>query len=82
VDLPLIARMARTGKPLIMSTGMATLGEIEEAVTAARDAGAKEIALLKCTSAYPAPTTDMHLRTIPHMVASVPHGRRSEISIS
>ena len=67
VDIPLIERMARTGKPLIISTGMATLGEIEEAVQAAQRAGATQIALLKCTSAYPAPPEEMNLRTIPHL---------------
>ena len=67
VDLPLIECMARTGKPLIMSTGMGTLGEIDEAVRTARGAGAKQIALLKCTSAYPAPPEEMNLRTIPHL---------------
>ena len=67
VDLPLIQRMAATGKPLIMSTGMATLKEIEEAVTTARRAGATQIALLKCTSAYPAPADEMNLRTIPEL---------------
>jgi pseudaminic acid synthase len=64
VDLPLIQKMAKTGKPLIMSTGMATRDEIKEAVNAAKAGGAKDIALLKCTSAYPAPAEEMNLRTI------------------
>lgn len=68
VDIPLIQKMARTGKPLIISTGMATAEEIEEAVQAARTAGATQIALLKCTSAYPAQPEDMNLRTIPEMM--------------
>lgn len=67
VDLPLIRQVARTGKPIIMSTGMATLAEIDEAVRTAREAGATQIALLKCTSAYPAPPEEMNLRTIPHL---------------
>ncbi|MEE8451909.1 MAG: pseudaminic acid synthase [Thermoguttaceae bacterium] len=67
VDLPLIERVARTGKPLLLSTGMATLAEIEEAVQTARQAGATQIGLLKCTSAYPAPAEEMNLRTIPHL---------------
>jgi pseudaminic acid synthase len=67
VDLPLIGKMAATGKPLIISTGMATLEEIEEALAAARQAGATQIALLKCTSAYPAPAEEMNLRTIPEL---------------
>lgn len=67
VDIPLIQKMARTGKALIISTGMATLEEIEEAVAAAHDAGAREIALLKCTSAYPSAPEEMNLRTIPEM---------------
>lgn len=70
VDIPLIEKMARTAKPLIISTGMATLGEIEEAVRAARNAGATQIALLKCTSAYPSPPEEMNLRTIPHLAES------------
>jgi N-acetylneuraminate synthase len=67
VDLPLILRIARTGKPIIMSTGMATLAEIDEAVSTAREGGATQIALLKCTSAYPALPDEMHLRTISHL---------------
>lgn len=69
VDLPLIRRMARTGRPLIMSTGMATPDEIDEAVKAAQGAGATEIALLKCTSAYPSPPDAINLGAIPAMVA-------------
>ncbi|MFA6039774.1 MAG: pseudaminic acid synthase [Candidatus Peribacteraceae bacterium] len=67
VHLPLIRRIAATGKPLILSTGMATREEIAEAIAAAREAGATEIALLKCTSAYPARIEDANLRTIPAM---------------
>jgi N-acetylneuraminate synthase len=67
VDLPLIRRIAQTGKPAILSTGMATLGEIDEAVRAFRDAGGKQLTLLKCTSAYPTPPEEMNLRTIPHL---------------
>lgn len=67
VDLPLIRRVAQTGKPIIISTGMATLEEIEESIQAARDAGATQIALLKCTSAYPASPEEMNLRTIPYL---------------
>jgi pseudaminic acid synthase len=67
VDISLIQKMARTGKPLIMSTGMATLEEIEEAVNAARQAGATQLALLKCTSTYPAQPQQMNLRTIPDL---------------
>ena len=67
VDLPLIERIASTGKPMIISTGMATLEEIEEAVATARNAGAAAIVLLKCTSSYPAPAEEMNLRTIPYL---------------
>jgi len=67
VDIPLIQKMARTGKPLIMSTGMSTVEEIEEAVRTAWAAGAAQIALLKCTSAYPASPEEMNLRTIPEL---------------
>ncbi len=67
IDIPLIRYIAGTGKAIIMSTGMATLSEIDEAVATAREAGCKELALLKCTSAYPADPSEMNLRTIPHM---------------
>ena len=76
VDIPLIRQVARTGKPLIISTGMATLEEIQEAVEAAREEGAREIVLLKCTSAYPSPPEEMNLASIPHLAATfdVPAG--------
>lgn len=67
VDLPLIERIARTGKPVIMSTGMTSLDEVEEAVQTLRKAGCRQLVLLKCTSAYPAPPEAMNLRTIPDM---------------
>jgi pseudaminic acid synthase len=67
VDLPLIEYMAKTKKPLIVSTGMATFQEIEEAVSTARQGGVKDITLLKCVSNYPAKPEEMNLRTIPHM---------------
>ena len=67
VDIPLIRTIARTGRPIIMSTGMATREEIEEAVAAIREEGNDRIALLKCTSAYPALPEDMNLKTIPDM---------------
>jgi N-acetylneuraminate synthase len=64
VDLPLIERCARTGKPLILSTGMASLAEVEDAIAAAQRAGAAGVALLKCTSAYPSPASALNLRSI------------------
>jgi N-acetylneuraminate synthase len=67
VDLPLIEKAAGTGKPLLLSTGMATREEIADAVRTARDAGADGVALLKCTSAYPAPPESMNLRTLADM---------------
>ena len=67
VDIPLIQKIARTGKPIIMSTGMASEDEIEEALEAARESGCTQIALLKCTSAYPAAAEEMNLRTIPEL---------------
>ena len=69
VDIPLIEKIARTGKSIILSTGMATLEEIELAVASARAAGATQLALLKCTSTYPASSDEMDLRTIPHLAA-------------
>ncbi|WLR50562.1 pseudaminic acid synthase [Bacillus tianshenii] len=66
-DLPLIRRAAATGKPLIMSTGMASVAEIDEAVKAAKEAGCKDIILLKCTSTYPATPENSNVATIPHM---------------
>jgi pseudaminic acid synthase len=66
-DLPLIKRVASTGKPLIISTGMATIGELDETVCAARAAGCKDLVLLKCTSTYPASPQNSNLNTIPHL---------------
>jgi pseudaminic acid synthase len=66
-DLPLIRRVAATGKPLIISTGMATVAELDETVRAARGAGCKELVLLKCTSTYPATATNTNILTIPHL---------------
>ena len=67
VDTPLIEYIASKGKPVILSTGMATIEEISEAIQAARGAGASQVALLKCTSAYPAQPAEMNLNTIPDM---------------
>ena len=68
VDIPLIRRVARTGRPIIMSTGMATLEEIGEALAAIRAEGREQVALLKCNSVYPAAPAEMNLRTIPDMM--------------
>lgn len=70
-DIPLIQKAASTGKPLVLSTGMATLPEVHEAVEAVRAAGNGGLALLKCTSGYPAPASDMNLRTIPALAAEL-----------
>ena len=72
VDTPLVALMAQTGKPLIISTGLASPSDIADAVAAARGAGASEIVLLHCTSGYPTPPAQMHLRTLQHLGAA--HG--------
>ena len=66
-DIPLIQRVASTGKPLIISTGMATLEELDESVNAARQSGCKDLILLKCTSTYPATPENSNLLTIPHL---------------
>lgn len=66
-DLPLIRKVASTGKPIILSTGMASLAELDETVRAARDAGCQQLILLKCTSAYPASPTESNLATLPHL---------------
>jgi N-acetylneuraminate synthase len=69
IDLPLIRYASGTGKPIIISTGMADAEEIAEAIEAARDGGCKQLAVLHCVSGYPAPASDYNLRTIPDMIA-------------
>jgi len=70
IDIPLVEYAASKGRPLILSTGMASLGEIEDAIGAARGAGSTEIALLQCASLYPSPPHIMNLRAIPTMTAA------------
>jgi N-acetylneuraminate synthase len=67
IDIPLLRAVASTGKPLIISTGMATVAELDEAVQTVRDVGAKDLILLKCTSSYPASPEFSNIRTIPHL---------------
>src|SRR6056297_400091 len=67
VDLPLIRRVAREGRPMIISAGMANLAEMQDAVATAREAGCGEIAMLHCVSSYPAPAADSNIATIPHL---------------
>lgn len=67
IDLPLIRKVASTGKPMIISIGMATIAELDETVRAAREAGCHDLTLLKCTSTYPASPKNMNLMTIPHL---------------
>jgi N-acetylneuraminate synthase len=66
-DLPLIRKVAKTGKPIIISTGMATVAELDETVRAAKEAGCKNLVLLKCTSTYPATPENTNILSIPHM---------------
>lgn len=67
IHLPLIRKVARTGKPMIISTGMASIAELDEAVKTAREAGCRDLVLLKCTSTYPATPENTNVLTIPHM---------------
>jgi N-acetylneuraminate synthase len=69
IDIPLVRKVAATGKPMIISTGLASVAELAETMDAAREAGARDIILLKCTSAYPASPENSNLSTIPHMRA-------------
>jgi pseudaminic acid synthase len=66
-DLPLIRKVAATGKPMIISTGMATVAELDASVRAARGAGCRDLVLLKCTSTYPATPANTNILTIPHL---------------
>jgi N-acetylneuraminate synthase len=66
-DIPLIRKVASTGKPMIISTGMATVAELDETVSAVREAGCTDLILLKCTSTYPATPENSNLLTIPHL---------------
>ena len=66
-DIPLIKKVAKTGKPMIISTGMATVAELDESVRAAKENGCKELILLKCTSTYPALPINSNIKTIPHL---------------
>ena len=67
IDLPLIRKVAKTGKPMIVSTGMANVAELDDMVQMARENGCKDLTLLKCTSSYPATPKGSNLKTIPHM---------------
>jgi len=67
IDVPLIRRVAATGKPMIISTGMATVAELDETVRSAREGGCRDLVLLKCTSTYPASPENTNILTIPHM---------------
>jgi pseudaminic acid synthase len=68
VDLPLIRRIAQTGKPIILSTGSATISQINDAVAILMEENVKDLAILKCTSEYPAPPENINLKTIPHLI--------------